>query len=536
MACDEQVISGLSDDARADYSQALLSVSVRRRRIAPCPLAFGEAGVKERVFSVLHYRKPAFWVVIVSTVLCMVMAVCFLTDPVRPSQEVLPEIHSHSFGVAEVVYEPLNVSMSLTPQINTPSYAVTDNMELILHWELTDFSGIVGTIREFALTRENFDQLFEFDEGWNGETARSIRRNAKRAWMVIHEQDVLHYLIQMGDGSIFAAYGYYDYAEKNDPGSDDTAIHWLFRLAIDVEGDYGVTVTSGVQTVPLTVFPEGTAVGNYRNAVHWLTVDPGEDSVPFRVYRDGVEFSGHYLAFDAETYQELSYHVSSGLEPQTWLFQNADPTREYIVLMLTGEEGADQYCFGVRFPEYWDEHVSTATFLEPMINVGGYVYVSTEEAMPAEIEPLSIIGKIHTIVDPSEEPTQNGQANFRCVGADYTRFEDGYAVLINGEWIRFVQKPYPKYYLKVGEEGVAHIEVSAGSRGLNIFPNDMNVFRSGEVLYLDGLDGLRSLRGVSVTAKDGDGDDLFSVRIADSDYETEDTIVCDDWIITVETE
>ena len=29
--------------------------------IAACPLAFGEVGVKERVKSVMNYKKPAFW-------------------------------------------------------------------------------------------------------------------------------------------------------------------------------------------------------------------------------------------------------------------------------------------------------------------------------------------------------------------------------------------------------------------------------------------------------------------------------------------
>jgi len=60
LACDEKVIKGLGHDERADYSQALLTCSVNRRIIAACPLAFGEVGVKDRVKSVLNYKKPAF--------------------------------------------------------------------------------------------------------------------------------------------------------------------------------------------------------------------------------------------------------------------------------------------------------------------------------------------------------------------------------------------------------------------------------------------------------------------------------------------
>lgn len=81
LACDEKVIGALDHEARADYSQALLTCSVNRRMIAACPLAFGEVGVKDRIKSVLNYKKPALWIIIVSLVLCVVLAVCFLTVP-----------------------------------------------------------------------------------------------------------------------------------------------------------------------------------------------------------------------------------------------------------------------------------------------------------------------------------------------------------------------------------------------------------------------------------------------------------------------
>ena len=86
LACDEKVIKELDHDARADYSEALLTCSVNRRMIEACPLAFGEVGVKDRVKSVLNYKKPAFWIIIAAVVACVVVAVCFLTNP--PAKEV----------------------------------------------------------------------------------------------------------------------------------------------------------------------------------------------------------------------------------------------------------------------------------------------------------------------------------------------------------------------------------------------------------------------------------------------------------------
>ena len=81
LACDEKVIKEMDKENRADYTQALVDCSINRRRIAACPLAFGEVGVKERVKTVMNYKKPAFWMVVVAVVICAVVAVCFLTDP-----------------------------------------------------------------------------------------------------------------------------------------------------------------------------------------------------------------------------------------------------------------------------------------------------------------------------------------------------------------------------------------------------------------------------------------------------------------------
>lgn len=88
LACDEKVIGVLGNEARADYSEALLSCSVNRRMVSACPLAFGEVGVKNRIKNVLSYKKPAFWIIIVAVISCIVVAVCFLTDPKQQIREI----------------------------------------------------------------------------------------------------------------------------------------------------------------------------------------------------------------------------------------------------------------------------------------------------------------------------------------------------------------------------------------------------------------------------------------------------------------
>ena len=81
LACDEKVVKEYDAESKAAYSEALVKGSVSRRSIAACPLAFGETGVKSRVKSILNYKKPAFWIILVALLAGIVTAVCFLTVP-----------------------------------------------------------------------------------------------------------------------------------------------------------------------------------------------------------------------------------------------------------------------------------------------------------------------------------------------------------------------------------------------------------------------------------------------------------------------
>ena len=81
LACDESAVKKLNPQERKDYSYALLSCSIQRRLVTVCPLAFGEVGVKKRVKEILNYKKPTFWVVLAAVAVCVIVAVCFLTNP-----------------------------------------------------------------------------------------------------------------------------------------------------------------------------------------------------------------------------------------------------------------------------------------------------------------------------------------------------------------------------------------------------------------------------------------------------------------------
>ncbi len=83
LACDEATVRTLDREDRAGYAQALLMCSSGGKRYPLRLLAFGEVSVKTRVRAVLSGKKPILWLLVCAVVLCAVLTVCFLTEPVE---------------------------------------------------------------------------------------------------------------------------------------------------------------------------------------------------------------------------------------------------------------------------------------------------------------------------------------------------------------------------------------------------------------------------------------------------------------------
>ena len=121
LACDERVLRGMDAGQIKDYSSALLACSVPRRMLAACPLAFGEVGVGARVKNALRYKKPAFWVVAASVAVCVVVAVCFLTNPERATMK-----WAKSLRVEDVA----RIELFVMPQAIDKQYKDLDTEEI----------------------------------------------------------------------------------------------------------------------------------------------------------------------------------------------------------------------------------------------------------------------------------------------------------------------------------------------------------------------------------------------------------------------
>lgn len=230
IACDERVIKQLGVENKKSYSLALINCSAAHKTHAACPLSFGETAVKSRVKSVLNYKKPAVWIVVVCVILCVALSVCFLTDPkqsLRAQNETVsyPLYISESLKADKIVYEAAQYSSVVyKEEYLMPSFYVwwgdkvlytTPHPENLANYDWHE----IGELTELELTKDNFDSLITNEIWTEGYSAEEIRKNCVQAYSVADDEDNLYYIIKLNNGDTYAAKGYIDYG-----------IRWIFHL------------------------------------------------------------------------------------------------------------------------------------------------------------------------------------------------------------------------------------------------------------------------------------------------------------------
>ena len=99
--------------------------------ITACPVAFGEVSVKERVKNVLHYKKPAFWILVAAVLTCIVVPVCFMTQKKSENNE---------FATSKITidgdYSLFLPSEEFPEQKNLPSLKLSQNGKFTFSYDV----------------------------------------------------------------------------------------------------------------------------------------------------------------------------------------------------------------------------------------------------------------------------------------------------------------------------------------------------------------------------------------------------------------
>lgn len=251
LACDEKVIRAYDMDEKKAYSGALLAMSMNRRQVFVCPLAFGEVGVKARVKSVLNYKKPAFWMLAVAVMACVIVVVCFLTDPkaavktmdaaedaLRYKLEHVTEEEVCEFYCADLNHDGQNEAVAITSETvdelgysNAKVWYVSEQ-QCDLLGNSGDASIYPGTFHLYELSNT---KMFCFTSGWGGSGS------VAQAWVFDADgakevENVMEGISQLSENEFMVTSSSYD---GSTDGTGHTWNHYFSRWDGEKLVEYG---------------------------------------------------------------------------------------------------------------------------------------------------------------------------------------------------------------------------------------------------------------------------------------------------------
>ena len=464
LACDEKVIKELDNEQRADYTQALVACSVNRRMIAACPLAFGEVGVKERVKSVMNYKKPAFWVIILAVIACVIVAVCFLTNPKQDSY---------------------------TLRIVVPA----------------------GSQEKFVYTDEEVSTVRNSIKIWSGDG--------------LGDTEVLLSPVSKTTETGYTA----TYLTPGMPVEFDAEKDTWFKVGVNMQNstDEDIWVYVEVENVEVRISDESTP-DRMRFEAEILEI-----------------YDGNYLVKPVEGSWELN--SADRIEVP---IRNAHPSPEPEIgdVIEIEYSGEILETYPARITEVFSIRVvkeAETWALIPMVMVNGTLYLDTGYESDAIERTDHFDGEITSQVDGSERPSVDDQSNFGTgYGYQYGATEGTIELFMNGKWwifateearqkIQFpsIEDELSKFYLTIGAEGVKSIELTMPSSSGGCENADGSLFKKGERIWLENLDGYSDLCGLTITALGENGEIIWTASVPDEEENKGFThLVNDDWEIT----
>ena len=451
LACDEKVIKELDNAQRADYTQALVACSVNRRMIAACPLAFGEVGVKERVKSVMNYKKPAFWIIVLAFIACVVVAVCFLTNPAGTALT--------KWTIDEVdMSAALSDVRSMTVRYNSESVLCSDG----------DSNRFIATMSKIRVGRNSISQ------------SRDSNRDHS---FTITINDNLHLHFSFDFSEIWVDNGVkpsFSYPVTNPETARELMLDFSFTHKGTVEQwfDYLDTTSEmqwdGQMEANIPEFPDVTFRWTYGEM---MAVTGNEIT---SLYTGMPIWNAYFCDLTGDGLPELCSTISWG----SGMIDNRVIIYDYANGASYELSDRGNYDFILRFSE-----------------ADGCLYVDKT--------------KYNT-----DELVESGRLVFKNDCLQVEGFSSN------------TDEPV-KYYLTVGAEGVKSIELSMPNASGGCENADGSLFKNGERIWLEALDGYTDLGGLEIAALNEAGEIIWSASIPDSEENKDFThLTIDGWIIT----
>ena len=616
LACDEKVIKKLGNEQRADYTQALVACSVNRRMIAACPLAFGEVGVKERVKSVMNYKKPAFWVIIIAVIVCVGIAVCFLTNPKQDRYTLRIVVPAGS--QEEFVYADEEVSTVRNSIKIWSGDGLGDTEVLLFPVNKTAETGYTATYLTHGMPVEfdaEKDTWFKIGVNMQNPTNEDIIVYVEVENVEVRIVDEINSVIE-----------WFDYLETPDEmkwdGSleisltefPDVTFRWTSGEMLAVKGSKSTSLYTGMPIwnayfCDLTgdglpelcssiswgsgMIDNRVTIYDYANGVSYELSDRGYFDFTLRFHEaDGylyvdkrkyntdelvetgrLVFKNHCIqieGFSNEAHQVfqaeiLEIHDGNYLVKPvegSWELNSADrievpirnahpsPEPENGDVIEIEYSGEILETYPARIADVYGIKVIKETEtrdLIPMVMVNGTLYLDTGHESKIEARCGVMDGEITSQVDRNKQPSVDDQSNFGTgYGYQYGATEGTIELFMNGKWwifateearqkIQFpsIEDELSKFYLTIGAEGVKSIELTMPDASGGCENADGSLFKKGERIWLENLDGYSDLCGLTITALGENDEIIWTASVPDEEENKGFThLVEDDWEIT----
>ena len=555
MSCDEAVIRKVDGDVRADYSASLLTLATGRRIIAGTPLAFGEGDTKGRINNLSKWKKPAVWVVLIAVVACAVLAVTVLTNPITMGDHFVLTNTDSPANTNKLSYDIQLGNKAMSGEIYVEQWIdgvcvksapvvmtqYVDSIEITMKDRREDGSS-VGTDIQIETNQYGGSLLtyFEHPENFNviGWGFKGYELNEKNK--LTSSEEVILAAKVFDNGSGIRAYDCNTLV--NEPERIKDAAYMIVVRAIFSEDPLGVTSHSEASfpTEVLTLNDviilsqkgydltwadfenydyietgSGLYIRVYEiNARFRLMIGGGgPDSDPMYIYlalandldtridiRDGgvTEFISEYGNLAPAYHPEGILHLGLNAE-----IVEIDASN-HILYVKDIDESVD--VFGDRCAIDCNYAISRFNLL--YVNYGDANDVRTIGFNDFQVGDAVIIG----LYDSEKEKALNGAAVAEQVQLGTQRMNQSSTANMTND-----EDPDLQYYLTIGAEGVKSIELSMPHSSGGCENADGSLFKKGERIWLENLDGYSDLRGLTITALGENGEIIWTASIPDND-------------------
>ena len=571
MSCDEAVIRKVDGDVRADYSASLLTLATGRRIIAGTPLAFGEGDTKGRINNLSKWKKPAVWVVLIAVVACAVLAVTVLTNPITMGDHFVLTNTDSPANTNKLSYDIQLGNKAMSGQIYVEQWIdgacvksapvvmtqYVDSIDIIMRDRREDGTS-VGTDIQIETNQYGGSLLtyFEHPESFNviGWGFKGYELNEKNK-LTSNEEVILAAKV-FDNGSGIRAFDCETLV--NEPERIKDAGYMIVVRAVFSEDPLGVTSHSEASfpTEVLTLNDviilsqkgydlswadfenydyietgSGLYIRVYEiNARFRLMIGGGgPDSDPMYIYlalandldtridiRDGgvTEFISEYGNLAPTYHPEGILHLGLNAE-----IVEID-TSNHILYVKDIDESAD--VFGDRCAIDCNYAISRFNLL--YVNYGDANNVRTIGFNDFQMGDAVIIG----LYDSEKQKALNGAAVAEQVQLGTQRMNQSSTANMTND-----EDPDLQYYLTIGADGVKSIELSMPHSSGGCENADGSLFKKGERIWLENLDGYSDLRGLTITALGVDGEVIWTASIPATDENKGFThLINDGWEIT----